>query len=88
LESLGQTKIKLVGFDLIEPNLKYLRSEGIDFLINQNPVKQGYLGIINIVNYLVLKKEIKATHYLPLDVVMKENAAYYLEPDKQLHLFF
>lgn len=88
LETLGQPKIKLVGFDLIEPNLKYLRSEGIDFLINQNPVKQGYLGIINIVNHLVLKKEIKPAHYLPLDVVMKENAAYYLEPDKQLHLFF
>ena len=88
MQGLISHKIKLVGFDLIEPNLIFLQDESIDFLINQNPVKQGYLGIINLVNHLILKKEIKPIQHLPLDVVMKENAEYYLEPEKKLHLLF
>lgn len=79
-------KIKLVGFDLIPENLDYLRVEKIDFLINQNPVKQGYLGIINIFEHLVRKKEVTPIQHLPLDVVMQENLKYYLEADEKMHL--
>lgn len=79
--------IKLVGFDLLEQNLKYLREEKIDFLINQNPHKQGYLGLINIFNNLVQKKEINPLQFLPLDVVMLENLQYYIDvEDLQLIL--
>lgn len=88
IDGLVPYKVKLVGFDLIEPNLHYLREEAIDFLINQNPVKQGYLGIINLVNHLILKKDVKPIQHLPLDVVLKENASYYLEAEKELHLLF
>jgi LacI family transcriptional regulator len=80
--------LKLVGFDLIEKNLAYLRAEKIDFLINQNPLKQGYLGIVNIFNHLVRKKEIDAIQHLPLDIVMMENVEYYLEKKEKLHLVF
>ncbi|MEM1120768.1 MAG: LacI family DNA-binding transcriptional regulator [Bacteroidota bacterium] len=86
LSELQAQRIKLVGFDLIEPNLEHLRAEKIDFLINQNPVKQGYLGIINIFEHLVRKEEVQPLQHLPLDVVMQENLSYYLEADKQLHL--
>ncbi|MEM8909568.1 MAG: substrate-binding domain-containing protein, partial [Bacteroidota bacterium] len=65
-------KLKLVGFDLIEENLKHLNQQKIDFLINQNPVKQGYLGIVNIFNHLVRKKAVDAVQHLPLDVVILE----------------
>lgn len=78
-------KIKLVGFDLIPENLAYLQTEKIDFLINQNPVKQGYLGILNIFEHLVRKKEVTAIQHLPLDVVMQENLRYYLEADDKIH---
>ena len=77
--------LKLVGFDLIQQNLDLLNEEKIDFLINQNPFKQGYLGIINIFNFLIKKEAIKPIQHLPLDVVMKENASYYLESEEQLH---
>jgi len=78
--------LKLVGFDLVPENLKYLRSEKIDFLINQNPVKQGYLGIINIFEHLVRKKKLKPIQHLPLDVVMLENLPYYLEEDEKIQI--
>ncbi|MEO1517700.1 MAG: LacI family DNA-binding transcriptional regulator [Bacteroidota bacterium] len=75
-------EIKIVGFDLIESNLRYLQEDKINFLINQNPVEQGYLGIINLFKHLVLKEEVERTQYLPLDIIVKENVEYYLR--KQL----
>jgi LacI family transcriptional regulator len=89
LKKLGRADIKLVGFDLIENNLKYLYEDHLHFLINQNPQKQGFMGIMNLFNYLVLKKEIKHIQHLSLDVVMKENVQYYLEErTEELHLVF
>ncbi|MEM9885924.1 MAG: LacI family DNA-binding transcriptional regulator [Bacteroidota bacterium] len=78
LEKMNIHHLKLVGFDLIEENLNFLYRDKIDFLINQNPVKQGYLGILELMNYLVFKKMPKANQHLPLDVVMRENVVYYL----------
>ncbi len=72
-----QQDVVLVGFDLINENLDYLRSGEIDFLINQNPVLQGYLGIMNIINHLLRQQEIVPLQYLPLDIVVVENCEYY-----------
>jgi LacI family transcriptional regulator len=76
-------KIKIVGFDLIEPNLYHLRRNNIDFLINQNPTEQGYLGVITIFNHLVKKQPIEKYQFLPLDIVVTENVAYYLKRQKE-----
>jgi len=72
-------RVKIVGFDLIESNLALLNENKISFLINQNAWHQGYLGIMSIVNHLILKKEIDKNQHLPLDIVVKENAEYYLK---------
>lgn len=84
VDSLSESaleRIKIVGYDLIKGNVKYLRENKIDFIINQNPVKQGYLGLMNIANYLILKKQVTPLQYLPLDIVVQENLDYYLEKD-------
>lgn len=87
LEQLNKMEIKLVGFDLIQENIDFLTVSHIDFLINQNPLKQGFLSIINIFNHLILKKDIQPLQYLPLDVVMKENMEYYIgHQNEELHL--
>jgi LacI family transcriptional regulator len=77
-------RVKIVGFDLIEPNLALLNENKIRFLINQNAWHQGYLGILAIVNSLVLKKDMPRQQYLPLDIVVKENADYYLRRTLEL----
>ncbi|MBK8501403.1 MAG: substrate-binding domain-containing protein [Saprospiraceae bacterium] len=69
--------IVMVGFDLVGPNIEYLKSNRINFLINQNPVLQGYLGVINLVNHLILRQEVAQIQYLPLDIVVRENCDYY-----------
>ncbi len=70
-------KIKIIGFDLIESNLNYLREDKINFLINQNPIEQGFLGIQTLYKHLVEKEAVEPIQYLPLDIVVKENMQYY-----------
>ncbi len=77
LDSEVVKKIKIIGFDLIEQNLKYLHEDKINFLINQNPIEQGYQGIQTLYKHLILKEEIELIQYLPLDIVVKENVQYY-----------
>ncbi len=79
LEPHLQEKVKVVGFDLIEPNLAFLAENKVRFLINQNAWHQGYLGIMSIVNHLILKKEVPALQHLPLDIIVRENVEYYLK---------
>lgn len=69
----------LVGFDLIAPNLQALQEGHIQFLINQNPGRQGYDGVMSLFKHLVLGEETPTQQYLPLDVVVRENARYYGE---------
>jgi len=77
----GMTNLKLVGYDLLPQNLHFLDTGQISFLINQNPRGQGYWGIHQLADHLVFKKEVRVLKYLPLDVVTKENAAYYAQPE-------
>jgi LacI family transcriptional regulator len=80
LEKNGLTEIKLVGYDLVEPNLHYLNKEIIHFLINQNPLGQGYWGIHQLANHLIFKKEVAPIKFLPLDIITRENLDYYVDP--------
>ncbi|MBK6931878.1 MAG: hypothetical protein IPH12_13845 [Saprospirales bacterium] len=87
MEKLRMPHIKLVGFDLIPPNVAFLHRNVVDFLINQNPTRQGFLSIINLFNHLVLKKEVERLQYLPLDIVMTENVDYYLKDRDMQEIF-
>ena len=77
LERKYLENLVIVGFDLVMPNIKNLKSNRINFLINQNPLLQGYLGVINLVNHLILRQEVAQIQYLPLDIVVRENCDYY-----------
>lgn len=78
--------IRLVGYDLIPPNLKLLEQEKIHFLINQNPVQQGYLAVMSLVNFILYKKLPDYYQYLPLDIVVRENVKYYLRKEEEFEI--
>lgn len=78
IEKYQLTDIKLIGYDLLKENVKYLRKEVITFLLAQRPEEQGYQGIMTLFDHLVLKKEISKVHYMPLDILTKENLDYYM----------
>lgn len=78
-EYLGShSDIKVIGYDLIPANVKYLKSGEINMLINQNPNLQGYKGITFLSEFLLYKKEASKIEFLPLDIVMSENLDCYL----------
>lgn len=74
--SLGE-KIHIIGYDLIEENIRYLREGVIDFLISQQSEKQGYEGIYSLYRYVVLKEAVEKKIMMQLDIVTSENIAYY-----------
>jgi LacI family transcriptional regulator len=82
MAGLERPRLRLVGFDLLPANLAYLESNQIDFLINQNPVQQGYQAVINMFNHMILKKKVERVQYLPLDIVVSENYSYYVAKEK------
>ena len=71
--------VKIIGFDLVDQNLQLLNQSAIEILINQNPKQQGYLGILSLVNHIVFNKAIPPVQFLPLDIVLQENATFYTE---------
>ncbi|WP_163517438.1 substrate-binding domain-containing protein [Gelidibacter japonicus] len=80
LESENKNHIKLVGYDLLEENVNFLKNGVIDFLIHQNPRQQAYLGLKFLIEYLVFEKEIPGKHLLPIDIINSENVKPFLRP--------
>ena len=66
--------IRVIGYDLLSQNLDYLNEGYIDFLVNQKPEKQGYLGIKQLYKKLVLQEEIEIkNNYVQVEIIVKEN---------------
>jgi LacI family transcriptional regulator len=78
LEKHNKTEIKLVGYDMLQENIRYMRKGVVDFLINQNPKRQAFLGINHLVGHLILKKDAPPQDLLPLEIISKENLESYL----------
>ncbi len=79
LPVIGGGRIRMVGYDLLTQNRALLQDGTIDFLINQNPKGQGYWGVVRLADHLMYKKEVAPIHYLPLDIITKENLQYYVD---------
>jgi LacI family transcriptional regulator len=78
LEDRGKRDIRLIGYDILNDNLKYLRSGTIDFLINQNPKRQALLGISHLVNHLMFKRSAPQMDLFPLEIITQQNVDSYL----------
>jgi len=72
-----ENKIKIIGYDLVEENVAYLKNSVIDFLISQSPITQGYQGISLLYRKIVLNHEIDDKIMMPIDIVTKENIDFY-----------
>lgn len=78
LEKNRKQNIRLIGYDILDNNLKYLRNGTIDFLINQNPKRQAFLSISHLANHLVFKKDAPDRDLFPLEVITQQNLDSYL----------
>lgn len=73
LKDLENTSIKIIGYDLLEENIEYLKKRNIDFLIHQNPKLQVYMGLKLLSEHLIFNKIMPDETILPFDIVNSEN---------------
>ncbi len=78
LEKHGKKDIRVIGYDMLEQNLKYLKSGAIDFLINQNPKHQAFLGVSHLANHLVFNKNVPPMNLFPLEIITRQNLSSYV----------
>lgn len=79
LESESISQMNIVGYDLLEKNVKYLKSGIIRFLIGQRPEEQIYKGIKKLFEFLSLNRIPEKIEYLPIDVVTSENVDFFIK---------
>jgi LacI family transcriptional regulator len=78
LEKKGLESINLIGYDLLDSNVKFLKSGITRFLIGQRPGEQTFKGIKKLFEYLSQHKIPDKIEYLPVDIVTSENVDFFL----------
>ena len=73
LENYAVKNAFVVGFDLNEKNLACLKEDKLNFIINQQPVYQGYAAIKGLFNFLTKKDDSELTIDIPVEIMVKEN---------------
>ena len=77
---LKSDSIQLIGFDLTRDNIKCLEEGTITALLCQRPQLQGFSALRRLISWLLYRsKEENERHFLPIDLVVKENLPYYRE---------
>ena len=77
LSNRGRQDFNLMGYDLLQRNVDCLKKGSIFFLIAQQPTLQGFDGIRTLCEHLILKKEVSREHFMPIDLLTKENIEFY-----------
>jgi len=78
LRKKGINSIELVGYDLLDSNVKFLKEGITRFLIGQRPDEQAYKGVKKLFEFLSLHKIPDKIEYLPVDIVTSENVDFFL----------
>ncbi len=77
IEKAGILSVGVIGYDLLDLNVKYLKSGITSFLIGQRPEEQSYKGIKKLFDYLSINKKPEKIEYLPVDIVTSENVDFF-----------
>ena len=78
IEKNNKQGVKLIGYDMLEDNIRFMKKGIINFLINQNPKRQAFMGINHLVGHLILHKTAPSRELLPLEIITRENLESYL----------
>jgi LacI family transcriptional regulator len=79
IEERNLNGINIIGYDLLDANVRHLKSGITRFLIGQRPEEQTYIGTKKLFEYLALKKIPEQFEYLPIDIVTSENVEFFLK---------
>ncbi|MCU4174007.1 substrate-binding domain-containing protein [Carboxylicivirga sp. N1Y90] len=70
--------LALIGYDLNQENIEYLKSSLIDFIIYQNPQLEASTAITLLLDHLAFQKKIPRVKNFPIEIIIKENHQEYL----------
>ncbi len=79
LQKYKLSNVTMIGYDLLEKNVMYLKNNIISYLIAQRPEEQAYKGIKAFSDNFIFKKEVQQINYMPIDILTQENIEFYLE---------
>ncbi|SFD19458.1 LacI family DNA-binding transcriptional regulator [Algibacter pectinivorans] len=69
-------QLECIGFDNTPQNIACLQHDKVSFLISQKPFDQGYEAIRLLTEYLLKNEILNPKHYVPIDILIKENVKY------------
>ena len=69
--------VQIMGYDIVEKNAKCMNKGSISFLIAQHAYMQGFYCVDALVKHKILKKQIEQKNYMPIELISKENIAFY-----------
>jgi LacI family transcriptional regulator len=78
IKSAGIQSMNIIGYDLLEKNVEYLKTGVIRFLIGQRPEEQTYKGVKKLFDFLSQNKKPEKMEYLPIDVITSENVDFFV----------
>lgn len=67
----------IIGYDLLTPNLEYLKQDKIKYLIGQRPELQGYYAMHELVSHLMSRDDNRQSIDIPIDIITAENYEIY-----------
>ncbi len=79
LEELKREPFRLLGYELLSPNITALKEGKIKYLLSQRPELQGYRGMKTLCEYKIFKKEAYRRNFMPIDILTAENIDYYTD---------
>lgn len=77
LASFNRKNIRIIGYDLLDLNVRYLKRGVIYCLIAQRPERQAYYSVRDMCRKIILKRTPNQTNYMPIDILFKENIEDY-----------
>ncbi|MBR0048941.1 MAG: LacI family DNA-binding transcriptional regulator [Prevotella sp.] len=73
----NRRNIQIMGYDMVPKNEECVKEGSISFLIAQHAYRQGALCVESLFEAIVLKKKITPVNYMPIELLTKENVAFY-----------
>jgi len=70
--------VNIIGYDLLDDNVRLLKDGKIIFILGQRPEEQTYRAVKKLFEYLSLGKKPEKMEYLPVDIVTSENVDFFV----------
>ena len=69
--------VRLICVDITRPNVEGLRNGVIDFLIGQEPERQGFMAMKTLLEYLIYHGSVTMQNIVSLDILTRDTIDYY-----------